>query len=67
MKDITPDSTWDDVQLYACEVFGREVAMRWINKPLRRFGGSSMKTAFAQGQQVEVVELLLRSTYGFVF
>lgn len=67
MKDITHESLWPEVEAYACEVFGREIAMRWINKPLRRFDGSSMKTAFAQGQQVEVVELLLRSTYGFVF
>lgn len=67
MKDITPQSSWTEVEEYACEVFGREIALRWINKPLRRFGDASMKQAFHTGQQAEVVELLLQGAYGFVF
>ncbi len=67
MKEITPQSSWAEIKEYACEVFGREVALRWINKPLRRFDGASMKYAFHAGQQAEVVELLLQGAYGFVF
>ncbi len=67
MKDITSQSSWAEVEEYACEVFGREFALRWTHKPLRRFGDISMKQAFHAGQQAEVVELLLQGTYGFVF
>lgn len=67
MKDITRQSSWAEIEKYACEIFGREVALRWINKPLRRFHDVSMKHAFHAGQQAEVVELLLQGAYGFVF
>ena len=67
MKDITPQSSWAEVEEYASEVFGREFALRWTHKPLRRFGDISMKQAFHSDQQAQVVELLLQGAYGFVF
>lgn len=67
MKDITPQSSWAEVEEYACEVFGREFALRWTNKPLKRFSDRSMKQAFHSDQQAQVVELLLQGAYGFVF
>lgn len=64
--DIYQFSDWTEIERVAQQCLG-DAAAAWLEKPLRRFGGKSVRQAVDSSQREAVFEFMQQIMSGYIF